>query len=61
LIPANEDRTQSIDKAGKITLGNASKVVLSINGNVQDLSPFAISDVARFTIDQDGKATAISK
>lgn len=61
LIPANEDRKQSIDKVGKITLGSASKVVLSINGNVQDLSPFAISDVARFTIDQDGKATAISK
>ena len=61
LIPANEERKQSIDKVGKITLGSASKVVLSINGNVQDLSPFAISDVARFTIDQDGKATAISK
>ncbi|HWS39914.1 MAG TPA: RodZ domain-containing protein [Arenimonas sp.] len=61
LIPANQERTQSIQNVGKITLGNASKAQISINGVVLDLAPFVINDVARFTINADGKAVALTQ
>lgn len=61
LIPANQERTQSIKNVGKITIGNASNVKISINGIDLTLSPYIINDVARFTVDDNGKAVALTQ
>jgi cytoskeleton protein RodZ len=61
LIPANQERRQTIKNAGKITLGNASNVEVSINGVTLKLAPFIINDVARFTVDENGKAVAFTQ
>lgn len=60
-IPANQDRTHDINNAGKITLDNAVNVVISINGETQDLVPFITNGVARFTVDENGNLVAISQ
>lgn len=61
LIPANQERSQSIKNVGKITIGNASNVKISINGVELTLTPFIINDVARFTVDENGKAVALTQ
>jgi cytoskeletal protein RodZ len=61
LIPANQERTQSIKNVGKITLGNASKTEISINGVSVQLASFINNDVARFTVDENGKAVALTQ
>lgn len=61
LIPANQERTHSIKNVGKITIGNASNVKISINGIDLSLTPFIINDVARFTFDSSGKATTLTQ
>ena len=60
LIPAGQDRTHSLEKVGKITLGQAGSAELLINGGIRDLSPFIKDDVARFTVDASGNPAAIS-
>jgi cytoskeleton protein RodZ len=61
LIPANQERTQSLEKIGKITLGNASTVELLINNGIQNIAAFIKNDdVARFTIDANGAVAAIT-
>ncbi len=60
LIPAGQERTHSLEKVGKITLGHAGSAELLINGGVRDLSPFIKDDVARFTVDSSGNPAAIS-
>ena len=61
LIPANQERTQSLGKIGKITLGNASTVEFLINNSIQNIAAFIKNDdVARFTIDPNGAVSAIT-
>ncbi|MBP6534007.1 MAG: DUF4115 domain-containing protein [Arenimonas sp.] len=60
LIPAGQERTHSLENAGKITLGQAGSAELLINGSRRDLSPFIKDDVARFTVDASGNPVAIS-
>jgi cytoskeleton protein RodZ len=60
LIPAGQERTHSLEKVGKITLGHAGSAELLINGGVRDLTPFIKDDVARFTVDSSGNPAAIS-
>jgi cytoskeleton protein RodZ len=60
LIPAGQERTHSLEKVGKITLGQAGSAELLINGGIRDLSPFIKDDVARFTVDASGNPAAIS-
>ena len=61
LIPANQERTQSLEKFGKITLGNASTVEFLINNSIQNIAAFIKNDdVARFTIDPNGAVSAIT-
>lgn len=61
LIPANQERTQSVEKIGKITLGNASSVELLINNGIQNIAPFIKNDdVARFTVDANGSIVALT-
>jgi cytoskeleton protein RodZ len=59
LIPAQQVRTQSLLKIGKITLGNASSAQLLLNDQLQNLSAFIKDDVARFSIDANGNAIAL--
>jgi cytoskeleton protein RodZ len=61
LIPANQERTQSLEKIGKITVGNASSVELLINNGIQNIVPFIKNDdVARFTVGADGNVAALT-
>ncbi len=61
LIPANQERTQSLEKIGKITLGNASTVEFLINNGIQNITPFIKNDdVARFTVDANGSIVALT-
>lgn len=61
LIPANQERTQSLEKIGKITLGNASTVEFLINNSIQNIAAFIKNDdVARFTIDPNGAVLALT-
>lgn len=60
LIPAGQERTHSLEKVGKITLGQAGSAELLINGGIRDLTPFIKDDVARFTVDASGNPVAIS-
>jgi len=61
LIPANQERTQSLEKIGKITLGNASTVELLINNGLQNIASFIKNDdVARFTVDANGSIVALT-
>ena len=61
LIPAGQERTHSLDKVGKITLGQAGSAELLINGGIRDLTPFIKDDVARFTVDASGNPVAITQ
>ena len=61
LIPANQERTQSVEKIGKITVGNASTVEFLINNGIQNITPFIKNDgVARFTVDANGSIVALT-
>lgn len=58
LSPGQEIR-QPLGKIGRITLGNASSAVFSVNGAAQDLSPIIKGSVARFRLDAEGKPIAV--
>ncbi len=61
LIPANQERTQSLENIGKITLGNASTAELLINNGIQNVTPFIkADDVARFTVDANGSVATLT-
>ncbi len=61
LIPANQVRTQNLGKIGKITLGKASSAELLINNTIQNIAPYIKKDdVARFTVDVNGSAVALT-
>lgn len=59
LIPAGQEFRHGLDKAARITLGNASTAELSIGGRRRDLSGSLINDVARFAIGPDGQPSAV--
>ena len=58
LVPGQEVR-QPLDKIGRITLGNAGSVALSVNGSARDLSPLIKGNIARFSLDAEGKPVAV--
>jgi cytoskeleton protein RodZ len=53
-LSAGQDIRQPLEKIGKITLGNAGSVALSVNGTPRDLNPLIKGSVARFRFDSDG-------
>ena len=54
LIGGGEERRYPLAQVGYVTLGNASGVVVSIDGVATDISAFQHADVARFAISSDG-------
>lgn len=58
LIGAGEQRRYPLAQVGHVTLGNASGVVVSIDGVAADISAFQRADVARFAISSDGALAA---
>jgi cytoskeleton protein RodZ len=61
MIKAGQDYSQTIDKIGRITLGNAGTAEVRIGGNVQDLSAIISDDVAKFSIAADGRPVPASQ
>jgi len=60
LIPAGQEFRHALDKAGRITLGNASTADVSIAGARRDLAAVTNNDVARFSIGADGRPVAVA-
>ena len=60
LIPAGQEFRHALDKAGRITLGNASSAEVSIAGERRDLAAVVNNDVARFSVDADGRPLAVT-
>lgn len=58
LIGAGEHRRYPLAQVGYVTLGNASGVVVSVDGVATDISAFQRADVARFAISSDGALAA---
>lgn len=58
LIGAGEQRRYPLAQVGHVTLGNASGVVVSVDGVAADISAFQRADVARFAISSDGALAA---
>ncbi len=61
LIKAGQDYSQSIDKIGRITLGNAGTAEVRVGSTVQDLKGLIRDDVAKFSIGSDGRLVADSQ
>lgn len=61
LIKAGQDYTQSIDKVGRITLGNAGTAEVNVAGIAQDLNSLIRDDVAKFSIATDGRLVTASQ
>lgn len=60
LIPAGQEFRHALDKAGRITLGNASTADVSIAGERRDLAAVVNNDVARFSVDAEGRPLAVT-
>jgi len=60
LIPAGQEFRHALDKAGRITLGNASSAEVSIAGERRDLTDVVNNDVARFSVGADGRPVGIT-
>lgn len=60
LIPAGQEFRHALDKAGRITLGNASSAEVSISGERRDLTDVVNNDVARFSVGADGRPVGIT-
>ncbi|MEO7259313.1 MAG: helix-turn-helix domain-containing protein [Luteimonas sp.] len=54
LFRAGEQRSYSAGEVARIVLGNATVVKVQHNGQIQDLTPYLRSNVARFTVSSDG-------
>lgn len=54
LLKAGDSRQYKAGQVARIKLGNASTVRVEHEGQVQDLTPFIRSNVARFTVSSDG-------
>lgn len=60
LIPAGQEFRHALDKAGRITLGNATTAEVSIAGERRDLAAVIDNDVARFSVGADGRPVAVT-
>lgn len=60
LIPAGQEFRHALDKAGRITLGNASTADVSIAGERRDLAAVVNNDVARFSVGADGRPVSVT-
>jgi hypothetical protein len=59
-LSAGQDIRQPLEKIGKITLGNAGSVALSVNGTPRDINPLIKGSVARFRFDSDGNPISVT-
>jgi cytoskeleton protein RodZ len=59
LLPAGTTRTYVAGEVGRVTLGNASAVVVQQGDRAQDLAPFRRANVARFTVSSDGSLAPV--
>jgi cytoskeleton protein RodZ len=59
LLSAGQVRTYKSGEVGRITLGNASAVVVQRGDRAQDLAPFRRANVARFTVSSDGSLAPV--
>ena len=59
LLPAGTTRSYSAGEVGRVTLGNASAVVVQQGDRPQDLTPFRRANVARFTVSSDGSLSPV--
>ena len=59
LLPAGTTRSYSAGEVGRVTLGNASAVVVQQGDRPQDLAPFRRANVARFTVSSDGSLSPV--
>ena len=59
LLPAGTTRTYVAGEVGRVTLGNASAVVVQQGDRAQDLTPFRRANVARFTVSSDGSLSPV--
>lgn len=61
LIPAGEQRSFALEDIGRVTLGNATQVEVSLRGRPVDLTPFIRANVARFTVSSDGSLQPVAR
>ena len=54
LLRAGEQRSYAAGDVAQIVLGNAAAVKVRRNGQIQNLTPYLRSNVARFTVSSDG-------
>lgn len=59
-LSSGQDMRQPLGKVGKITLGNAGAVTLSVNGVSRDLNPLIKGSVARFRFDAEGNPISVT-
>jgi cytoskeleton protein RodZ len=59
LLPAGTTRSYAAGEVGRVTLGNASAVVVQQGDRPQDLTPFRRANVARFTVSSDGSLAPV--
>jgi len=59
LLPAGTSRSYAAGEVGRVTLGNASAVVVQQGDRPQDLTPFRRANVARFTVSSDGSLAPV--
>ena len=59
LLPAGSERSFDPTHLARLTIGNASAVVVNSNGQQVDLTPFTRTNVARFTVSSDGSLVVV--
>jgi len=61
LMVTGQEYRQSIDKIGKITLGNANSAEITRDGQALDIRALVRDDIARFSLDDSGQPVALSQ
>lgn len=61
LIPAGAQRSFALDEIGRVTLGNATQVQVTLDGRPVDLTPFIRANVARFTVSSEGSLQPVAR
>jgi len=59
LLPSGSERSFAASRLARLTIGNASAVVVNNNGQQIDLAPFTRTNVARFTVSSDGSLVVV--
>lgn len=54
LLHAGEQRRYATGEVARVILGNAAAVKVQRDGQIQDLTPYLRSNIARFTVSSDG-------